>query len=261
MSKPIVASSLSAALGECFDRMAGEVVISAATSEFVTAVIQNLPSERSVRLVVAPTAATESFASSFVECTAAEYVEQERLQLRQSSAVGMNTAVADLMAVAFVSSQAGTIGLTETRATYTSDVKARLRELWSNAQLVEMWDLPLSRLQKRLADLTTAAVADGFEARLAALGGIDATTKQAVVETALLAGAKDEALFQSVCQWGDQLGIAAPGTFSRIRIKLERADIISTKKNLIDNGRPRLRLAFDDSCEETPLKDLPSVVA
>jgi hypothetical protein len=142
-------------------------------------------------------------------------------------------------------------------ATVVSDDAAFIGEAfdWSerNWDAAEDFDLrtpPLSAVRETMDAEFSEPAREDFDRVLDRASDARDRSELDEVMATLLVAAKHELLHYDVSKWGEDIGLASKATFSRKKGELEEMNVLTTRKEKLEMGRPRQRLTFTDDYHE-----------
>lgn len=138
--------------------------------------------------------------------------------------------------------------------TASNDLSDRFKTIWSDSEPVSFRAPALSKISSSFETRFDSELASDFMTLLEeAYPDVVTMSEMNHVDVALLFAAARELMFYDLNKWGDFIGYASSGTFSRKRQKLEEKGIISTSNVQVDIGRPRMKLHMNEEFKDFAL--------
>jgi hypothetical protein len=220
------------------------------------ALVELLPLDGVSVRVLADEGALDAALSDFRTASRlADHVAAGTVTLRTTALDGHPLVVTDdIYALVTVDGHAAALRADE--AAFVTAATDTYEAAWESATDFTLPTPPLSELVETLDSDVGTAVSEAFEAALAATDslGTDDDPLDAVTLCLLLAARHDIQLY-TISQWGEGVGLASKATFSRTKTALEEAGLLTTEKDPIDVGRPRLRLRLADDALRNATSD------
>jgi len=214
-----------------------------------------------VRLLAPGDAIKDVLADFILAGHAADLVDTETLELRElADAPEASLLVAESAVVSLIAGEDRVGGLTATDPAFVDDLRGRYESEWADAEAYSLRTPPLSAVRETLAADIGSDTAEDFDGLLDSLAvakgdgeGLDE------VAISLLVAARNGQLLYDMSKWGEDVGLASKATFSRMKTRLEDAELVTTEKVPIDVGRPRLRLRLAEDVRDLDLPELGTV--
>lgn len=192
----------------------------------------------------------------------ADLVDRDRLQLRASEDVGLNTVlVTDDAIVVRIAAGSVVEHIGENDASFVSGVAAAYEDSWQEATPFEVQIPARSRIQESLLanEALGEPVWEDFAAMVELADAVDGDLDE--VGIAVLAAAKHGRQLYHLSKWGEGIDLASKATFSRMKSDLEDRGVVETIRVPVDVGRPRQRLTLPESLADADAETLVEAAA